>query len=81
MHATLRKIGNSRGVIIPAPLLAYCGIGTDIDLRVEGKSIIIEAPQIPRKDWFKGYDLEKDEALVDSVLWDGPSDEGEEWDW
>ncbi|MCX5876142.1 MAG: AbrB/MazE/SpoVT family DNA-binding domain-containing protein [Deltaproteobacteria bacterium] len=36
MQTTLRKVGNSRGVLIPAAFLAACGIGTEIEMRQEG---------------------------------------------
>ena len=42
MRTTLRRIGNSQGVLIPAPLLAECGITGEIDLHLEGKKIVIE---------------------------------------
>ena len=56
MHTTLRKIGNSRGVIIPAALLNACGLIETVDLRLEGSRLVIEAVKTPRADWFQGYD-------------------------
>lgn len=52
MRSTIRKIGNSRGVLIPAALLAQCGISDHINLRVEGKSIVIEPLREAREGWF-----------------------------
>lgn len=37
MRTTLRRIGNSQGVLIPAPLLAECGIQDEIEQHLEGK--------------------------------------------
>jgi len=42
MQTTLRKVVNSRGVLIPAAFLAPCGIGTEIEMRQEGRRILIE---------------------------------------
>jgi antitoxin MazE len=52
MRSTIRKIGNSRGVLIPAALLAECGISDQINLRVEGKCIVIEPIRGTREGWF-----------------------------
>ena len=78
MHTTLRKIGNSRGVIIPAALLNACGLIDTVELRLEGSRLVIEAVKKPRADWFQGYD-----AARDSDAWnDLPLDaDVVEWEW
>ena len=79
MRVPLRNIGNSRGIIIPAPLLASCGLGDEVELRVDGNRLIVEGVQEPRAKWFANYQpAAKDEALLDSI----PQDEGaDEWQW
>jgi antitoxin MazE len=78
MRTHLRKVGNSRGVIIPAALLDACGLGEEVDLRVEGKTLVIEALQAPRKGWFDGYQAETDSDVFEPL----PIDEdSEEWEW
>ena len=80
MQTTIRKVGNSRGVLIPADFLAACGIGTKIEMRQEGRRIIIEPMNPPpRLGWFDTYQAEKE---VDG--WAGIADtptESEEWQW
>jgi antitoxin MazE len=78
MRTHLRKVGNSRGVIIPAALLEACELGEEVDLRVEGKTLVIEALRSPRKNWFDGYRVEGD---VDA--WPALPDDAEngEWEW
>lgn len=78
MRSTLRKIGNSRGVIIPAALLNACGLTETVELRLEGSRLIIEAFKTPRADWFRGYDAPRD---LDA--WDGlPLDaDTVDWEW
>jgi len=79
MKSTVRKIGNSRGVLIPASFLAACEIETEIDLRLEGNRIIIEPLRAPRAGWFDGYMVERDEdAWADLVE---AEEENEEWRW
>lgn len=78
MRTTLRKIGNSRGVLIPAALLAECGIIDEIELRLEGARIVIEPVKAPRAGWFDGYRAEED-----ADAWEGlpPDADSGEWEW
>jgi antitoxin MazE len=78
MRTSLRKIGNSRGIIIPAALLASAEIGEEVELRQEAGRLVIEAVRAPRAGWFDGYNAEEDEDF-----WaDLPFDEGiDEWVW
>lgn len=79
MRVSLRQIGNSRGIIIPAPVLASCELGDEVELRVDGKRLIVEGVREPRANWFSGYQPEKDgQDALDGI----PMDEGdEEWQW
>ena len=79
MKTTLRPIGDARGVIIPAPLLAECEIKDRIELSVEDGRIIIAPVKAPRAGWFDGYQPEND-----TDAWEGIADtltEQDEWEW
>ena len=78
MLSQLRKIGNSRGIIIPAALLEACELGDEVDLRLEGKTLVIEALNAPRKAWFDSY---KPEDNVDAFACLPIDDASEEWQW
>ena len=80
MQTALRKIGNSRGVLIPAALLAACEIGDTVEMRVENNRIIIEpiAPQ-HRLGWFTDYHAAQD-ADVFADLKD-TAIEQDDWQW
>jgi len=78
MRINLVKVGNSRGVIIPAAILASCGLKDAVDLQIKGKKLVIEALKQPRAGWFEGYQAENDEALFDSISVDESDDE---WVW
>lgn len=41
MRSTLKRIGNSQGVIIPKPLLAEAGLAGDVEISVERDAIVI----------------------------------------
>ena len=54
MLSTVKKFGNSAGVIIPKPLLSEIGAqaGDHVELRVEGERIVIERViNRPRRGW------------------------------
>jgi antitoxin MazE len=77
MRSHIRKIGNSRGIIIPAALLEACELGEEVNLRMEGKTLIIEALKSPRSGWFDGYQPE-----IDADAWESfPVDDDTEWVW
>lgn len=78
MRSQLRKIGNSRGVIIPAALLETCELGDEVDLRLEGKTLVIEALKIPRSGWFDGYQAETDDDMLATFPVD---DSNGDWQW
>ena len=78
MRTSLRKVGNSRGVIIPATLLAACEMGDEVDIRQEGKNLVIASIKAPRAGWFEGYKPTADPETFATL----PVDEGsEEWVW
>jgi len=80
MRTTLRKIGNSRGVLIPAALLAACDIADEVEMRVENNRLVIEpVAQQPRQGWFEGY-----QAATDTDAWQDLQEtaaEQDEWEW
>ena len=78
MRTTLRKIGNSNGVLIPAPLLAECGITDEIELHLEGMKIVIEAARPTRAGWFDGYRAQDDVDAWGSLP---PDSDSGEWEW
>jgi antitoxin MazE len=45
MKTTIRKMGNSQGVILPKPLLAQVGLEDEAELVVEDDAIVIRRPR------------------------------------
>lgn len=80
MQTTLRKIGNSRGILIPAALLAACDIQDSVEMRVENNRLIIESITPPlRQGWFENIQTEGDiDAWAE--LKETPTEQ-EEWQW
>lgn len=82
MKVELIRIGNSRGIRIPQPLIAQCGLGDTVDLRIEQNFLIIAADRAPRQGWeraFQAADATTEEPLLDGT----PANEfdREEWRW
>jgi antitoxin MazE len=44
MQIPIRSIGNSRGIVIPKPILAQLGLEASADLTVEGGAIVLRKP-------------------------------------
>lgn len=78
MRTTLRKVGNSQGVLIPAALIAECQIQGAVDMIVEAGKLVITPVRAPRSGWFDGYQAEQDEDAWEGLPVD--ADCGE-WEW
>lgn len=52
MLAQIRKIGNSKGIILPKWILVRCGIKGTVEIIVRNKTIIISAVNpVKKKKW------------------------------
>lgn len=84
MRARVVKIGNSKGVRIPKPILEQTGIMEDVELEVENNQIIIRPVSNPRADWdfsFKTMAEKDNDMLIHGTEnISHPWDE-EEWQW
>lgn len=81
MKTTLRKLGNSRGVLIPAALLAACEIKDEIELRLENGRIVIEPFRPARTGWAEAA-AEIVALGEDARIWPEFGNDGDkEWEW
>ena len=52
MLTTIRRIGNSRGILIPKPLLKQVGLEEEAEILVEGNTLLVRQPKRnPRSGW------------------------------
>jgi len=51
MKTRLVRIGNSRGVRLPKPLIEQAGLTEEVDLELRGNTIVIAARPAPRRGW------------------------------
>jgi antitoxin MazE len=86
MQTQIRKIGNSKGVIIPAAFLAEADLNDNVQIILREKEVVItpivEKTKTPKKElrkgWFNDYDSDKD---IDA--WEGfvvLSSEEKDWE-
>ncbi|EYC52151.1 antitoxin [Hylemonella gracilis str. Niagara R] len=52
MHVTIRPIGNSKGIVLPKPILAQAGLeeATKAEMTVENGAIVLRTPAKPARD-------------------------------
>jgi len=68
MLTTIRRLGNSQGILIPKPLLQQVGLEDKAELRVEGDALVLRRPkEASRTGWAeaaKKIAAAGDDALV-----------------
>ena len=55
MRASLVRIGNSRGLRIPKAVLEQCGFGSEVELRVEDRRLVIVPIAVARLGWEEAF--------------------------
>ena len=54
IHVSIRRIGNSQGIVIPKPILAQLGLNgeTEAEMTLEGGALVLRRPASPaRQGW------------------------------
>jgi antitoxin MazE len=82
MKAELVRIGNSRGIRIPKPLIDQCGFIKTVEIHVENDRLILSAERRPRQGWDEAFRAAGSSA-DDELLLDGVTNgfDREEWRW
>ena len=82
MKAELTRIGNSRGIRIPKPLIAQCGLGDTVELRVTAAGLVISPHRAPRSGWKQAF-ATANTADNPLLLAEVPANafDSEEWKW
>ena len=85
MLTTLRKVGNSRGVLIPAAFLASCQIEDQVDMALQDGQIVIRPAKRPlREGWFdpSAAAAAHPEEAAEAQNWDNvTAADDSEWVW
>ena len=83
MKATIRKFGNSRGLIIPKPILEQTGLSENVELVVDDGIILIrnQANEKPRAGWAQAS-ARLAEQEADELIWpEFSNDEDQSLEW
>ena len=78
------KMGNSKGIRIPKPILEQLALGEEVELSVRGDQLVIRPGKRPRSGWeeqfermaARGDDRLLDEEAVSLTEWDE-----DDWQW
>ena len=85
MKTKLIRIGNSKGVRIPKPLIEQSGLSEDIELILKDNEIVLRSANGPRKNWdqaFRKMAEHGDDQLIDEDLAEVTNEWDEsEWTW
>jgi antitoxin MazE len=71
MKTKIIRIGNSRGVRIPKPLLEQAGLADQVILRVIDDGIVIESADKPRANWAEAASVlhgRGEDGLIDEPI-------------
>jgi antitoxin MazE len=83
MRTDLVRIGNSRGIRIPKPLIEQCGLGETVDLRIENNCLVVSPERKTRRGWSEAFrtaaHFKDDELLLEKIEPNRFDDE--EWRW
>lgn len=82
MKTKIVRIGNSRGIRIPKPLLEQAGLEGEVRLRVVESGIVIESLCEPREGWAAAASLLHERGADRLLNEPTPTDFDEsEWAW
>lgn len=78
------KIGNSRGVRIPKPMLEQAGLRDEVELLPQADGLLLRPIRRARAGWseqFARMAAEGDDQLLDAETMPSTSFDNEEWQW
>jgi len=83
MRTELVRIGNSRGIRIPKPLIEQCGLGETVDLRIENNCLVVSPERKARQGWSDAFraaaHVTDDELMLEKM--EPNRFDSEEWRW
>ncbi|MDH4036968.1 MAG: AbrB/MazE/SpoVT family DNA-binding domain-containing protein [Candidatus Krumholzibacteria bacterium] len=82
MKTRLVRIGNSRGLRLPKPLIEEAGLKDEVEVTLREGAIVITSAEHPRTGWDKSVDLlleRREDYLIEEPAPTGFDDE--EWEW
>ena len=83
MRLELTRIGNSRGIRIPKPLIEQCRLGEVVEIRVTPEGLVIAPHRAPRHGWKQAFAAAAPAKREELMLAQVPPNafDSEEWEW
>lgn len=84
MRTRIIRIGNSRGIRIPKPILEATGLSDEVELEVADGELIVRAAHGPRQGWdgsFREMTERGDDRLLDAEAIETSGWDEDEWEW
>jgi antitoxin MazE len=82
MLTTIRRLGNSRGILIPKPLLKQAGLEDQAEILVEGNTLLVRRPKkVARQGWAEASKEIAARAEDRLVLGDFANEADADWTW
>jgi antitoxin MazE len=84
MKASIVRIGNSRGIRLPKPVIEQCGFGDEVEMEVHRHELVIRSTSRPREGWASAFERmheHGDDELLQRVAEPGPTWDEEQWEW
>lgn len=82
MKATIRKMGNSQGVLIPKAILLQLGLEDEVEMEIVNDALVIRRPRIaPRQGWAEASQAIAAAGDDTLVLGDFPNADDAELKW
>ncbi len=84
MKATLVRIGNSRGIRLPKPVIEQCGFENQVEMEVHHHELVIRSASKPREGWASAFARMSecgDDGILDRVAEPESTWDEEEWEW
>lgn len=84
MRGRIVKIGNSRGIRIPRPLLEQTQLEDEVEIQVADNRLVISPVRRAREGWesaFQQMAESGDDSLLDRDQIQATRWEDEEWEW
>jgi antitoxin MazE len=80
MKTHLIRVGNSRGIRLPKPLISQAGLTDEVELHIRDGAIVIESASSPRVGWSKAAEAMHERA-EDVLLMPSNPTRFDEKDW
>ncbi|KXV11099.1 antitoxin [Caballeronia megalochromosomata] len=82
MKTTIRKMGNSQGVLIPKPFITELGLESEVEMTVEDDAIVLRRPRsVAREGWAEASKLIAKRGEDPLVLGEFSNDGDKELEW